>query len=65
MKAGPSLEGERGELWLPQVFGTYLIGFQKSFLLVDPYLVKKIFRSPKFKMLTRPLPSITSLTLSD
>ena len=37
MKAGPSLEGERGELWLPQVFGTYLIGFQKSFLLVDPY----------------------------
>ena len=30
--AGPSLEP-----WLPQVFGTYLIGFQKSFLLVDPY----------------------------
>ena len=27
--AGPSLEGERGERWLPQVFGTYLIEFLK------------------------------------
>ena len=35
--AGPSLEGEQGERWLPQVFGTYLIGFQKNLLSVDPY----------------------------
>ena len=35
--SGPSLEGEQGERWLPQVFGTYLIGFQKNFLSVDPY----------------------------
>ena len=34
---GPSLEGERGERWLPQVFGTYLIEFQKFDLSVDPY----------------------------
>ena len=34
---GPSLEGERGEQWLPQVFGTYLIEFQKFDLSVDPY----------------------------
>ena len=37
VQAGPSLEGEQGERWLPQVFGTYLIGFQKNFLSVDPY----------------------------
>ena len=29
---GASLEGERGEPSLPQVFGTYLIGFQKNCL---------------------------------
>ena len=32
-----------------------LIEFQKFYLSVDPYQVKKIFCSPKFKMLTRPL----------
>ena len=29
---GALLEGEQGERSLPQVFGTYLIGFQKKFL---------------------------------
>ena len=34
---GPSLEGERGERWLPQVFGTYLLEFQKFDLAVHSF----------------------------
>ena len=42
---------------LPPVFETYIIWFQKNYLSVVSYMVKKIICSPKFKSLMRPLPS--------